>query len=448
MSETALIVRISTAALFLFEILITLFRLASIHRKREALIFLGLLGVLFLKNIINGPAALDILTTLAVLFLIFQLVSPSIRVDRKRIYDIAGGGALLISGVVLCIGDPGTLSAKLFFSFFGLLLGVPPLIGLWRFTRQLQKPLMAFLPVVLLAGLGAGGAELFLAIPRPAAIVCGGVILLAAAVAIGVFLCQENYLLAASFHGLSERLFTEEQKSREAFTRLLSTEDSLLEQDRLISIGILAGGLAHEFKNILSLISSCAQFGLDTASPEKKNRSFAMIEDHIDHSMGTVIGVLDQIRSRKRIDPEEIDLNAFLTRAVKIYKSNYRGLGIDITFAPGTVSRVTVRKNDLEQILLNLIRNAAAALLSLPDLSEKRITLFSRTHNGGAVIEVRDNAGGVEEEAALTLFERRERGTTEGGLGLYLLKLLADKNDLVIRYTCLEGESRFSVFFP
>jgi C4-dicarboxylate-specific signal transduction histidine kinase len=273
-------------------------------------------------------------------------------------------------------------------------------------------------------------------------------LLLALSVALGYLIFEEEYFIVSSLQGLSARLLQEEKLSQEVSLRLLSTEESLIAQDRLISLGTLAGGLTHEFKNILSLISSSAQFGLMNESVEKKNQSLSLIQEHVTHSLGSVIRVLEQIKTHKKIDPEEIDIAEFLTRFSKMVRANYRTSGIDITLAVRENFRVLVKRDDLEQILLNLIRNAVNALLGKRELEVRKIVLGAWREGNQGIIEVRDNAGGVSEEQALRLFEFHDDSASSTGLGLYLTRLLAEQNGLTLRYSLEDGESCFSLLFP
>jgi len=158
--------------------------------------------------------------------------------------------------------------------------------------------------------------------------------------------------------------------------------------------------------------------------------------------------VLERIRSQKKIDPREFDVGEFLEAFCKIVRANYRTSGIDVAFALRSGFRAVMKRDDLEQILLNLVRNAVSALLANRDLAERRITVAAFREAGPGTIEVRDNAGGVSEAQALRLFELHDDSSSSTGLGLYLTRLLAEQNGLTLRYSLTDGESCFTILFP
>ncbi|MBU0720512.1 PAS domain S-box protein [bacterium] len=87
--------------------------------------------------------------------------------------------------------------------------------------------------------------------------------------------------------------------------------------------------------------------------------------------------------------------------------------------------------SELKQILLNLIANAKDAIESIrdSDACQRKISLFLDVADDNIVIEVSDNAGGIDKETLQRIFEpyytTKEMGT---GLGLFIVKTLLDKH--------------------
>ncbi|MBN2354067.1 MAG: HAMP domain-containing histidine kinase [Spirochaetales bacterium] len=448
MATVGLIIKVSTVTLFLVEFASVLNRSRAFHRKREPGLFLVILGSLGLKTMFPDLEYFREFSVFVLLFTAEHYLSAMLPYKRERIYDFAFGGIVLISLVVIPTGAFQTLTYRLFHAFASAFLAAPVFALMYRLFRKLGKRNVLVTLIASAAALAVSGCEQFITLLPGVPFHLGDVCLLFLAASLGFLIFEEGYFIASSLQGLSARLSEEERRTNEVARRLLSTEESLIAQDRLVSLGTLAGGLTHEFKNILSLISGCAQYGLLNENPDKKNQSLALIREHIDHSQESVIRVLEQIRSHQKVDPREIDIGRFLGRFCKIVRANYRTSGIDIALDLRSNFRAVMKGDDLEQILLNLIRNAVAALLDRKELVARRINLTAHYEGGRGAIEVRDNAGGVSEAQALHLFELHDESSSSTGLGLYLTRLLAEQNGLALRYSLLDGESCFSVLFP
>jgi signal transduction histidine kinase len=448
MATLGLIVKVSTVTLFVIEFASVANRSRAYHKKREPRLFLAILGLLCLKTLFPDLVYFREFSSFFLLFAAKSYLSSIIPLKRDKIYNFAFCCIVLSSLAVIPTGAFAALTYRLFYSFACAALAGPVFFLMYRLFRKVGKRNLLVILSLSLAAFVVSGAEQFVTPWPDAPLHASDVLLLALGAAIGYLIFEEEYFIVSSLQGLSARLSEEEKRAAEVSLRLLSTEESLIAQDRLISIGTLAGGLTHEFKNILSLISSSAQFGLFSDAVEKKNQSLALIQEHVDHSLGSVIRVLERIRSHKKIDPQEIDVGDFLARFCKIVRANYRTSVIDIALSVHSNFRTVMKGDDLEQILLNLIRNAVNALLEKKELAAKKITLAAFREGGQGTIEVRDNAGGVSEAQAMHLFEFHDDSSASTGLGLYLTRLLAEQNGLTLRYALQDGESRFSIVFP
>ncbi len=448
MPALGLIVKVSTVTLFLLEIASVIRRSRTFHKKREPWLFLAVLGLLCLKTLFPDLAYFREFSVFFLLFAATHYLSGIVRFRMERIYDFGFGGIVLISLVVIPMGAFETLTYRLFHAFASVSLALPVFYLVYRLFMKLGKPIILVILGSALAAFTVSGLEGFFPFLPDTSFFFGDAFLLVLAAALAFLIFEEGYFVASSLQGLSARLSEEEKRSNEVSLRLLSTEESLIAQDRLVSLGTLAGGLTHEFKNILSLISSCAQYGLLHETLDRKNQSLSLIQEHVDRSLDSVIRVLERIRSQKTIDPREFGVGEFLERFCTIVRANYRTSGIDVAFALRSDFRAVVKRDDLEQILLNLIRNAVSALLANADLAARRITLAVFREKGQGTIEVRDNAGGVSEAQALHLFDLHDETSSSTGLGLYLTRLLAEQNGLTVRYSLLDGESCFSILFP
>jgi PAS domain S-box-containing protein len=202
-------------------------------------------------------------------------------------------------------------------------------------------------------------------------------------------------------------------------------EARLARNDRLTALGTLVAGVAHEMNNpltfaMLGLEHARAMLDtLDAPAPEL-GRLRAVIAD-VDHGIQRVAGVVRQLRANSRADvkePEPVSLEAVVASALRIAGNELRHRAF-VLMEVATVPPVMGDPQRLEQVVLNLLVNAAQAL---PDgRPENEIRVVVRAECDAIVIEVVDNGPGVPAEALPRVFEPFfTTKTADVGLGLGL----------------------------
>ncbi len=213
-------------------------------------------------------------------------------------------------------------------------------------------------------------------------------------------------------------------------TEKLSLEEQLRQSQKMESIGRLAGGVAHDYNNMLSAIIGYTELALekiDESSPlfmdlqevlKAANRSASLTRQLLAFSR------------KQTINPEIVDLNKTLEHTLKMLKKLI-GEGIDLAWVPSREKNlVFIDPTQIDQVLANLCINARDAIDGIGKITiETDVTRFDeeycRTHldfNPGEFImlAVSDNGCGMEHEVVEKIFEpffslKGEKGT---GLGL------------------------------
>ncbi len=196
--------------------------------------------------------------------------------------------------------------------------------------------------------------------------------------------------------------------------------------DRLRSLEIIAGGFAHEIRNPLTSIKTFIQL-----APERKDdaafiREFSkVVLDDVYRIERLIQEVLDYARYMEPRLTDE-DLNEIVASCLYFIdvKAESRGIKIEKELA-NDLPRVMLDRQQLKQVLLNLLLNAMDAM------ADNAGTLTVRTHRlskpGGLVwaqIEVKDTGQGITPENLEHIFDpffttKHESGEHEGtGLGL------------------------------
>ncbi len=219
-------------------------------------------------------------------------------------------------------------------------------------------------------------------------------------------------------------------------TERVRMEQLMVQTEKMMSIGGLAAGMAHEINNPLGAIVQGAQVIKQRLSPDKeKNQTVARKYDIDLDSMQTymqerkVVTAIEAIQqsgiraskiisnmlqfSRKSDSKmNSVYLDRLLEHTIELANSDYDlKKGFDFRHIeilreyPETVPPVQCIDTEIEQVILNLLRNAAQAMSEIDADSSPRITVRLFFDNNHATIEIEDNGPGIEEATQKRIFE-------------------------------------------
>jgi PAS domain S-box-containing protein len=210
------------------------------------------------------------------------------------------------------------------------------------------------------------------------------------------------------FRDATDRVVAEDERRR--------LEHQLRQNERLDSLGQLAGGVAHDFNNLLAVIIGYCGIVAD-AVPEDDDAQADI--DGIRKAAERGAALTRQLLIFSRLEPsrqEKVDLNAVVRETHELLR---RTLGEDITVVTelaADLRPVTADRSKMEQVLLNLTMNARAAM---PDGGV--LTIETVDDGADVVLSVRDDGHGMEPEVVQRAFEpfftTRPKGQGSG-LGL------------------------------
>jgi len=212
---------------------------------------------------------------------------------------------------------------------------------------------------------------------------------------------------------------------------------ALVRAARASTAGTMAGGIAHEFNNLLGGVLGCAEAALDEEPRPEVREALEMIRK----TAGRGVGITQALLRATRAEPERApcDPVELMEEALAEVRPP-KGVEVDRDFAPGATLHADAAM--LRQVLANLIRNAVDAMGG-----EGRLGL--RVAPG--LLEVTDSGPGIEESVREILFEpfvTTRRGSREGaGLGLFLAdRLIGAHGGRIEVGTGPEGGASFRVF--
>jgi two-component system cell cycle sensor histidine kinase/response regulator CckA len=221
-----------------------------------------------------------------------------------------------------------------------------------------------------------------------------------------------------------------ERKRAEAARVLL--EDELRQAQKMEAIGQLAGGIAHDFSNLLTVISGYTEILLSRSAEEQPAGTGEILEiKKAAHRAGRLIRQLLAFSRQQVIEPRAL----YLTDIVRETQTMFAPLiGETIEFETDLcddLGAVTADPGQIEQVIMNLVVNARDAM---PDGGTLRVTTANVTLAEDAaergsdtppgdyvVLAVTDNGHGMDSETTARIFEpfftTKERGAGTG-LGL------------------------------
>jgi two-component system sensor kinase FixL len=244
-----------------------------------------------------------------------------------------------------------------------------------------------------------------------------------------------------------------EKRAGEAKVRQL--EEQLLHADRLVILGELTAGIAHEVNQPLTAIAAYADAGRQLAKKGEGTDpdNIHLICEKISEQSRRVAEVVQRLRRLVRtgsISKARHDINQIIRNTILLfeYESKKRYLEFNFTAAKG-IDILFVDDIQIQQILINLVKNGLDAM-SAAGLHDRKIDIRVKQSGKIVAVEVQDNGPGVAVEDRNHLFEPFFTTKPKGvGLGLSICKNIAAAHGGNLRYESPGGGgSRFILTLP
>ncbi|HXX63742.1 MAG TPA: ATP-binding protein, partial [Bacteroidota bacterium] len=251
------------------------------------------------------------------------------------------------------------------------------------------------------------------------------------------------------------QLQTEKKRAEEALSELRATQEQLVQQEKLASLGQLTAGIAHEIKNPLNFVNNFSSVSvelLDEALEEMKSSPAGSRKGEIEQILGEVKSNLTKIVEHgTRADGivksmlhhsrggsgkmEPTDLNGLVREYVNLAFHGMRAgknpinVQIDLEL-DGSVGKASLVVEDFSRVIINICQNAFDAMrekvnagtggrATVPYAPALRVR--SRRDSQRIVLEIEDNGPGIPEairDKILQPFFTTKKGTQGTGLGL------------------------------
>ncbi len=214
-------------------------------------------------------------------------------------------------------------------------------------------------------------------------------------------------------------------------------EEMMVQSEKMMSVGGLAAGMAHEINNPLAGIlqnlqvmqnrithnternlsaAEAAGTSLAAIQAYMEDRGLLKMMDSVTEAGRRAAKIVDNMLSCSRKEESHFELNnlaELLERSLELASNDYnlkkrfdfRHIRIDRDFDP-TLGPIPCESSQIQQVILNLVSNSAQAMIDHPDPSqEPLITLRLKKEAAMVLIEVEDNGPGMDEEMRKRAFE-------------------------------------------
>lgn len=253
----------------------------------------------------------------------------------------------------------------------------------------------------------------------------------------------------------SEMLAKGERRRAEELEKVLGdlkiAREQLTHAERVSLIGGLVAGVAHEINNPMTGIIGYAEMLMNDPGVPLQARRDA--ESILQQALRCKAIVKDLSAFARKQAPAKapVDLNALILECLKLDSHQLRVGGVHVeSDLDGALPAVHVDRQQMSQVLLNLIINARQAMLSRPE--GRMLAVRTRTVGGQARVEVEDNGPGVASENLKHVFEPffTTKPVGEGtGLGLSVSQgIIASHGGRIWAENRPEGGARFIVELP
>jgi len=246
------------------------------------------------------------------------------------------------------------------------------------------------------------------------------------------------------------QLFVEVKRSYEELQR---TQGQLIQAEKLTALGQMAGGVAHDFNNILAAILGRTQLLIRQVEDPQVKNWLRVIERAALDGAETVRRIQGFTRQHSDEEPEAVDLNELVDDVVKITEVRWKddaqakGIRFDVHAEAGTIPPVIGNPSELREVLINVVLNALDAMPN-----GGRLGIGTGVVSASEVeVTISDTGLGMSEEIRHRIFDPffTTKGPRSTGLGMSVAYGIIHRHSGEILVESKEGHgSTFRIRLP
>ncbi|MET3582335.1 PAS domain S-box-containing protein [Mesorhizobium robiniae] len=243
---------------------------------------------------------------------------------------------------------------------------------------------------------------------------------------------------------------TDITRQREAEAEIARQRETLYQSEKLSALGSLLAGVAHELNNPLSVVigysSMLKEFSTDKVTVGRADKIHAAAE-----RCSRIVRTFLAMARKKPPTRGAVDINEVVAASLELAAYSLRSAGVEIrTELAEPLPNIWGDRDQLHQVITNLVVNAQQALLQVPH--PRRLTIVTSGEDDAVEIVVADNGPGMPETVRARAFEPfyTTKMAGEGtGVGLSVCQGIVTAHDGSIELDSTQGGgARFTVRLP
>lgn len=193
----------------------------------------------------------------------------------------------------------------------------------------------------------------------------------------------------------------------------------ILQTNKMIAVGQLAAGMAHEIRNPLGIVRTQSYL---LRMNDKIEETALKSLDFIDSAVSRASKIIDNILSFSRLSNNEskiIDINQMVSKLIEMHNDAIKKNDINVKVESNIIDEIKINGDSLEHIILNLLSNSVDAMEGGGDL-----LIATHLENNNLIIICQDTGIGIDDNSMNNIFNpfftTKELGKGTG-LGLFIV---------------------------
>jgi PAS domain S-box-containing protein len=231
-------------------------------------------------------------------------------------------------------------------------------------------------------------------------------------------------------------------------------EALMIYQSKFVAMGEMIGNIAHQWRQPLSIL------GLIITNIEDMHKYNDLDEEELENLIGKSRKLIDKMSQtiddfryffKPTMDKENFSLYDSIFTTIELIEENFKFYKIQCNIKHTDNLMAYGYSNQYSQVIFNIINNAIDALAE-SNTANRQIDIEISSNGLFNTVEIKDNAGGINEFIAKKIFEpyftskENKHGT---GLGLYMSKMIIEKNfNGSIKFYNADGGACFNISIP
>ncbi|MFA3781631.1 ATP-binding protein [Melioribacteraceae bacterium 4301-Me] len=232
-----------------------------------------------------------------------------------------------------------------------------------------------------------------------------------------------------------------------AYRDLQNAQTTIIQSEKLATVGTLTAGLAHEINNPVAGLQNCIRrIKNDPANIEQNKKYLVMMESAVE-KIEKVVGSLLNFSRRQSGDFMSLSIDEIVENSLLLVSHRIEKLRISITRNfPSHLPKIKGNKNQLEQVMLNLFINCIDSLeekISANTETERKIILSALQENNFVKVVIEDTGIGIPRDLIDKIYDPFFTTKSPGkgtGLGLSIVYNIIEAHNGKIYFESEEGK--------